>query len=161
MKNKVLSFAASLALLAVAGHFYAKPLLAAVAALVKNVDERGRNPYAQQVTCYIVNSNQCSAIFPAVPANMRLVVEHVNISVDTPTPLVGVDLGMGGMILYPLMTLQGQDPAGNSVYIANQPLLMYAEAGTTPAVTINTRTGGFEFISSSITLTGYLVNLAQ
>jgi hypothetical protein len=46
MKNKLITLAATAALLAVLGHFYAKPLMAQVrAALTQNIDEPGRNPY--------------------------------------------------------------------------------------------------------------------
>jgi hypothetical protein len=160
MKSKFLTFAASLALLGIAGHFFEKPLMAAVSALTKNIDERGRNPYIQSVNCFTSTQNSCTVFFPAVPAGMRLVVEHVNMSVDTPTPLANVDIsGNGPIIENPFLQVQGNDPAGNTIYIANQPFLTYYEAGQTPAISIFAKAGGFQFISSGITLTGYLVNL--
>jgi hypothetical protein len=160
MKSKFLTFAASLAMLGLAGHFFEKPLLAAVSALVKNIDERGRNPYIQSITCFTATLNNCTAFFPPVPAGMRLVVEHINISVDTPTALSNVDLsGNASIIEYPFLQQQGTDLGGNMIYIANQLMLTYYEAGQTPEISIFTKAGGFQFISSGITLTGYLVNL--
>ena len=49
MKNRLITMAGALALLAVVGKFYATPALAKLvrAALVKNVDEKGRSPYMQ------------------------------------------------------------------------------------------------------------------
>jgi hypothetical protein len=160
MKSKFLTFAASVALLGIAGHFFEKPLMAAVSALTKNIDERGRNPYIQSVVCYNASANNCSAFFPAVPAGMRLVVEHVNMSIDTPTALSSVDLsGNQSIIEYLFLQLAGTDQVGNSIYIANQPMLTYYEAGQTPIISAFTHSGGFEFVSGGVTLTGYLVNL--
>lgn len=162
MKNKLLTLLITVATLTVIGHFFAKPLLAAVAALTKNVDERGRNPYYQQVTCYNASLSSCSAFFPAVPSGMRLVVEHINMSLDTGTAFSHADIsGNGALIQTALMELQGKDAAGNSIYVANQPFLTYYEAGQTPSVSMFSQSGSFEFMSGSATLTGYLVNLSQ
>ena len=162
MKNKFFTLAGALMLFAVLGHFYAKPLLAQVrAALIKNIDERGRNPYLQFLPCYSQTTNSCTAFFPAVPVGMRLVVEHVSMSIDTPTPLSNVDIYGNGAQASPLLTVQGQDPSGNSIYIANQPLLTYYEAGQTPSIAVFAKTGPFVFVSGSVELTGYLVNLSE
>ena len=110
MKNRLLTFAGALALLAVMGKFYAQPLMAQVrAALVKNIDEPGRNPYTAFLPCYSSSTNSCTAFFPAVPANMELVVQHISMSVDTPTPLSNVDFYGNGAQASPLLTLQGND----------------------------------------------------
>jgi hypothetical protein len=162
MKHRLLTFAGVLALLAVMGKFYAEPLMAQVrAALVKNVDERGRNPYTAFLPCYSANTNSCTAFFPAVPANMELVVEHISMSVDTPTALANVDFYGNGAQASPLLTVQGKDASGNTIYIGNQPLLAYFSAGQTPSVAVFANAGSFEFVSGSVTLTGYLVNLLQ
>jgi hypothetical protein len=162
MKNRLLSFAGALALLAVLGHYYAKPLMAQVrATVVKNVDERGRNPYLQSLACYSSTTNQCAVFFPAVPAGMTLVIEHISVSADTPTPLQSVDIYGNGIIQSIYMPLQGTDSQGNSIYTSSQPYLSYYTAGQTPSAAINTKSAGFEFISGSVTFTGYLVNLSQ
>jgi hypothetical protein len=162
MKNRLLTFAGVLALLAVMGKFYAVPLLAQVrAAIVQNLDERGRNPYTALLPCYSASTNSCTAFFPAVPANTELVIEHISMSVDTPTALSNVDFYGNAAQASPLLTLQGADSAGNSIYIANQPLLAYFSAGQTPSIAVFAKSAAFEFVSGSVTLTGYTVNLAQ
>jgi hypothetical protein len=62
-------------------------MAAVQAILIQNRDERGRNPYMQTLSCYSASVAQCNSFFPAVPAGKRLVIEHVNVSVDTPMPL--------------------------------------------------------------------------
>jgi hypothetical protein len=161
MKNRLLTFAGALALLAVLGHYYAKPLMAQVrATMVQNIDERGRNPYIQTLPCYTQTTNQCAAFFPAVPAGMTLVIEHISVSADTPTALVSADVYGNGPIQAVYMPLQGTDSEGNNVYVTSQPYLSYYTAGQTPSVAINTKSAGFMFISGAVTFTGYLINLA-
>jgi len=79
MKNRMLTFAGVLALLAVLGHYYAKPLLAQVrAALVQDADNPARHPYSQEVGTEDCDRLGCSIRFPAVPPGKRLVVQQVN-----------------------------------------------------------------------------------
>jgi hypothetical protein len=128
----------------------------------RDVDSPGRSPYYQTVTCYSSNSNQCTAQFSVVPANKRLVVEYIASSVDTPTALTIAEFDAAGSIFIPILhTLQGNDPAGNKIYVASQPMLYFFEAGQAPYYVMNAQAGGFEFMSGSITLTGYLVDLTQ
>ena len=130
--------------------------------ITQDVDSPGRNPYYQTVSCYSASSNQCTAQFPAVPANMRLVVQYINSSVDTPTALQTGEFDVGGTIFMPILfTQQGNDSQGNKIYIASQPMLYYFEAGQAPYFVMNAQTAGFEFMSGQVTLTGYLVNLLQ
>jgi hypothetical protein len=85
MKNKLLTFAGALAVMAVLGHFYAKPLLAQVrAALVEDVDQPARNfvqvlqtPIA--VPAFTTTGVIVSAPFYVVPANKRLTVDTLTI----------------------------------------------------------------------------------
>jgi hypothetical protein len=73
-----------------------------------------------------------------------------------------MDISGNGMIIEQLLLgLQGQDPAGNNIYVANQPFLMYYEAGQTPSVSMFSKAAGSQFMSGQVTLTGYLVNLSQ
>ena len=44
----------------------------------KNIDERGRNPFAVQTFCSSSNSNSCFSSMPPVPAGKRLVLEYVS-----------------------------------------------------------------------------------
>lgn len=84
MKNRLLTFAGALGIITVLGHFYAKPLLAQVrAALVQNVDEKGRNFYQVTGSCDVADIGQpCWVRFPAVPPNMRAVIEHVSVDLN-------------------------------------------------------------------------------
>jgi hypothetical protein len=72
-------------LLAVIGKFYAEPLWAqARAALVKNIDERGRVPFQATGACSAPSfPGSCDVIFSAVPSGKRLVIEHVNVDIDS------------------------------------------------------------------------------
>lgn len=79
MKNKLLIFAGAVALLAVAGHYFAKPLLAQVrAAIVSNMDDPGRVAY-QSINSQGCGSNICRFTFGPVPAHHRLVVQRLSL----------------------------------------------------------------------------------
>lgn len=66
--------------LAIVGAIYSLPAIAQSirAAVVKNIDERGRVPYQQGGQCSGIST--CDVVFAAVPANKRLVVETVRAS---------------------------------------------------------------------------------
>jgi hypothetical protein len=160
MKKTILVLVGGCALIAILGHFYAKPVMAQVrAALTQNIDERGRNPYIQQLSCFTNSSGACSVSFPTVPANMRLVVEHVNVVVDTATPVENVEILGSNIVETLLLPLQGKDYAGHNLYIANQPLLFYFSSGEAPGAEIYVLPGNSIYLSAEVTLTGYLVNL--
>jgi hypothetical protein len=162
MKKTILALAVGCVLIATLGHHYAKPVMAQVrAALTQNIDERGRNPYSQELSCFSNTSGACSVSFPNVPANMRLVVEHINVSVSTTTPIEAVEIIGSNVVNAPLLTLQGKDFAGKNLYIANQPLLFYFSAGEAPAVEAYVLPGNSIYVAADITLTGYLVNLNE
>jgi hypothetical protein len=162
MKNKLITLAGALALAAALGKFYAVPVLAQVrSALVKNVDERGRSPYGQTAACNTTGSTVCAAIFPAIPANKRVVIEHVNGYVRTPGNLLFLAVldGNNPLVHYIFFQVQGTDQSNNSIYIANQPTLTYFEAGQTPNFVVNINSAAA--ISGQLTITGYLVDLTQ
>jgi hypothetical protein len=78
MKNRLITFAGALALLAVVGKFYAPPLMAQVrAALVQDVDQPARAPF--QVTVPI-NINNFTVTPVTIPAGKRLVVDYISMS---------------------------------------------------------------------------------
>jgi hypothetical protein len=161
MKNRLLNLGRGVALLAVLGNFHAAPAPAQTrAAVVKNIDERGRTPFGQTASC-ITSSTVCVAIFPAVPANKRLVVEHVNGYVRTTGNLLylAVLYGNNPLFHYIFFQIQGSDQSNNSIYIANQPTLTYFEAGQTPNFVVNIKSAAD--IAAQLTITGYLVDLTQ
>ncbi|HLK19530.1 MAG TPA: hypothetical protein VKT81_11250 [Bryobacteraceae bacterium] len=114
------------------------------AALVRNQDEPGRNPYSQFAECL---GTECSLTFPPVPAGQRLVVTFVSI--------VAGDAN-GGPLAF---TGHGQDvrfftTQNASVSIYNGPTVAYYEAGETP--TLNCYCGNSLM---EATLSGYFISL--
>src|SRR5215813_9628278 len=78
MKNRLITLAAALGLIAVIGRYYALPVVAQTirAALLANVDEEGRVPYRASIFLSCTNVD-CIGQFPIVPTGKRLVVKHV------------------------------------------------------------------------------------
>jgi hypothetical protein len=87
MKNRLLTLAGALALLAVLGRFYAVPVYAQVkAALVQNRDEKARNPY-QARNNSLGTAGASRTAFAFVPAGKRLVIEHVRVLIRGVLPI--------------------------------------------------------------------------
>ena len=158
MRNTILTLAGVLAFATVLGAFFGEPLLAQVrAALIKNVDEKGRTPYQQFSQQFCSTSPVCTVGLPAVPAGKRLVVEHVNVEV-IPEPGSIADLTtLTGATSGGFWTFAGEKMATNSVAV-NAPVLAYFEAGQAPGVNV---LWGVETGSGlvNVALTGYLVDL--
>jgi hypothetical protein len=163
MKNKLLTLAAGLALVVMAGKFFAVPLLAQVrAALVQNVDEHGRIPY--QSTSQGGNCNgvlQCDAFFPAVPNNKRLVITHFDtlVFVQNSGSLIYMFLSTAPATFssnkaYPEFTA-GPPYAGDNTFISSRSVQFYVDAGSAPVVHFNASQGVYPV---SLTLTGYLLD---
>jgi len=161
MKNKLLTLAAGLALVVIAGKFLAVPLLAQVrAALVQNVDEHGRIPYQSSSQ----NSNcgpgilQCDVFFPAVPNNKRLVITHFDtfVLVNNSGNLIYMYLSTATSSnrAYPEFTA-GPPFAGDSTYVSSRPVEYYVDAGSAPVAHFNATQ---QVAPLTITLTGYLVD---
>lgn len=158
MKNRLLSLAGALALIAVLGKFYAAPAIAQVvrAAVVKNIDEKGRIPYQVSGSCLApVAGISCSVPFPAVPANRRFVIEYVNTEFTRtagfdPTAalsFIGTD-NLSHRFELPTFFRSG------STYGLSTPVLIYLEAGQTISLEI------FGTVPQAH-LVGYLVDLTQ
>jgi hypothetical protein len=167
MKHKLLTFAGALALLAVLGKFYAVPAIAQAvrAAVVKNIDEKGRIPYQAQINC--TGYSVCNVGLSPVPAHSRLVVEHIGLQavVDTGSQVMFTALGAESGVFNQLSsydmllaTFQGE-AFGYDTYIVSGPALTYFEAGQTPGVIFELSLG----ITTRITgqISGYLVDLSQ
>jgi hypothetical protein len=134
------------------------------AALVKNVDERGRVPYQQEVSCQATGIFSCVGSAPRVPAGKRLVVEHISTSIDLQT---------GSHIIQILFTsinsfASGTTPAtfvhplyettsfGNDHYDQNESVVQYIEAGDTPGIIVGRDTGTVQMVGL---ISGYLIDL--
>jgi hypothetical protein len=87
MKNRLLTFAGALAVLAILGKFYAVPLIAQVkAAIVQDRDNPARQPFNFfSVAQGAASGNQfvASATLPAVPAGKRRVIVNFFANVAT------------------------------------------------------------------------------
>jgi hypothetical protein len=161
MKNRLWTLAGTLALLAVLGRFYAKPLMAQVkAAIVQDRDSKARNFYQAVNNCFNV-TNPCQVTFAAVPAGKRLIVEHVSAIVTLPTAagnsLDAIELrGAAVFQFLPAVPTLGNF-GGQTEYMTNQTVLASYEAGQVPEVDT--------FVASSSTFTvvaaisGYMIDI--
>ena len=119
-------------------------------------------PYYQSAICYSATTNQCTAVFPTVPAKKMLVVKYIASNVDTATPLSVAEFDVNGQIFIPILhTLQGPDPGGYSIYVASQPMIYFFTAGQSPNFLMFSQAGPVEFMSGQVTLTGYLVDAKE
>lgn len=160
MKNKLLSLAGALVLLAVLGKFYAKPVLAQVrAALVQDVDQPARAPF--QVTVPI-NINNFTFSPVTIPAGKRLVVDYVSLSGAAQTagsyvqPIIILSstiTGQGNSLFYfapnPSVTAPGQ-------YYSTQQTTIFADSlSVSPAFAGFTPT----FLAFNVVLSGHLITV--
>jgi hypothetical protein len=127
---------------------------------VKNIDERGRNPYFVSLHCESQNSNGCGASAPAVPAGKRLVIEQVNatIQVRSPGVIQGFDVLVGNSFRG---YMPGQLVWNDGVltnFAINETVLIFAEAGQTPQIQFSSTEIG---VNATGRLSGYLVDLTQ
>ena len=181
MKRFASSAALAVALLTVAGvlgTFFAKDSLAQIAkaALVKVIDEPGRNPY-QCLSNFDLNTGQsigfvcqgnpqrCTAVFCPVPAGKRLVLENITgyALVDAPSFPKQVSLDVLGnssfhLASIPVFLLPGVTGANGYTYGVNATLHNYFEAATTPSLTV-TVVGTTARLIGEFTLGGYLVDV--
>lgn len=162
MKTRLLQLAGGLALLAVLGKFYAVPLIAQVrAAVVKNIDEKGRIPYqeTQNGTCQVGSNRFCTVNFSAIPAGKRLVLEHVSALVNVFSPGVTAQRAV--------LTVNAPGnylPMQSDAYGAtlNAQVLLYEDAGLTPPIlhiALNGSSNGSDGVLA--TISGYLIDLSQ
>ncbi len=119
------------------------------AALVKNVDERGRVPYGVQVSCD-ASFGSCVAYGPLVPTGKRLVLQHVSARVSGTTNLA---------FFFTDKTTGFQTFVGLPVVLnlSNETVLAYIEAGDKPALT--TFSANPVAVDINGYLSGYLVDL--
>jgi len=132
MKNKLLTLAAALVLLAVVGKFYAKPVMAQIrATLTQDVDQPARQPFQVSVPVNFQNFTQTNI---PIPAGKRLVIDYISLNGAAQTsgayiqPIVLVTAGVAGnqAVSYyfgpnPSTTTPGQ-------YYASYPVTIYADS---------------------------------
>jgi hypothetical protein len=167
MRNRLLTVAGALVLLAVFGKFFARPLLAQVrAALVLNVDDPGRVAYQSVLegntgTNCFGNGGGCRFQFPVVPSGHRLVIQHVSAEIVANANGVPASVGVGpvtdginALVFY--ATVQ----SGSFIQF-DQPVLVYVDAGQIPQVLIipiNGVDAGSPNIGQIATLFGYMLD---
>ena len=160
MKNILLTLAAALTLVVMVGKFLAVPLLAqARAALVQNVDERGRIPYQSTRNMNTCNgSPDCQLIFGAVPSNKRLVITHFDalVFVSGSGSLQDIFLSVPGTSdrANPEFTASAPGAGGFNGFSSSREVLFYLDTGAGPTVDLQATNGMFGIV----TLRGYLVD---
>jgi hypothetical protein len=171
MKNRMLTFAGVLALLAVLGHYYAKPLLAQVrAVLAQDVDNPARHPYTQEAGSPNCERAGCSIFFISVPPGKRLVVQQVNTFVRPTSISTIVDwgslisdrepcCGTAPSFRIPMNLIAPAGVFPDNVYSGNLAVVAYYEPGSTPVVITHNRAPGGRTDLAIATISGYLVDL--
>lgn len=95
------------------------------AALVRNEDEPGRNPYSEQQGCFGAG---CTVALTPVPAGRRLVLTNVNVEMGAPG---GSPIFIGGhgaeRWLFPTNQI-------GALQYASTQVRLYYEAGETPSI---------------------------
>jgi hypothetical protein len=132
-------------------------------ALVKNVDEPGRNPYQQGMlfnqSTQVCTNFVCTLWFNPVPAGYRLVVTHVSVryrladnSIEAYTTL-GSDGNMASDIVLPAPSF-----IGNNYYVVSSPVTFYVESGSSPTLFLSgNRVDASGSYSAQASIVGYLV----
>jgi hypothetical protein len=132
-------------------------------ALVKNVDEPGRNPYQQGMlfnqSTQVCTNYVCTLWFNPVPAGYRLVVTHASVryrladnSGEAYTTL-GSDGNLASDIVLPVPSF-----IGNNYYVASSPVTFYVEPGSSPTLFImGNRVDASGSYSAQASIVGYLV----
>ncbi len=141
--------AAGVLLLLVAINFVPRSAIAQTVrtALVQDVDSPGRRPV--QLQAFTASGG---FFFYTVPANTRLVIQHIAASCSSPTPVSAFRLTTNGSSHEFLMNLK---PWYDSVHFAtSEPLTAYSEPGTQVGASFPGSTG-----NCGVTMVGYLVGL--
>jgi hypothetical protein len=129
---------------------------------VKNIDERGRNPFMVSVHCESTSANVCGGDTPQVPMGKRLVVEHVNSTAQLRDPAgvsaweVFVHSSSGAVVasLTPHLVID----TGQANFVANESVLLFVEAGQTMTAQIVATGVG---VNMDMLFSGYFVDLSQ
>jgi hypothetical protein len=159
MKNRLLTFAGALALLAVLGKFYAPPLMAQVrAALVQDVDQPARAPFQYTATVNITNFTYTAI---PIPAGKRLVIDYVSLEGAAQTtgayvqPIVILSSTVAGNnSLYYMAPQQSTVAAGQ--YYKSEQVKIYADSlSVSPAFAGYTPT----FLIFNVTISGHLITV--
>ena len=138
---------------------------AAAASIVQNRDEPGRNPYQAHV---IFPSNcgayDCAIHFPVIGASVRVVIEQVSCSFQTPSANKPFFVFLSGKASDPylrtyLPVVDQGSFNGYDWYVANAQTLFYYVKGDQPAVDIYRSGGPASAPQGDCAISGYRVVL--
>jgi hypothetical protein len=129
----------------------------AAPAIASVIDDQARVPYlSYQAVTPPANAGSLTFNFPAVPANHRLVVQHLTgwlfVAPGSPT---FVSLGQPGFS--PMSAFQTQPLGGGATSVFDQPVLGYFDAGQQPQVYAIDQSNFLQG-TSTLTLTGYMID---
>ena len=158
---------AAIALLAIAlitERTLVKPVLAQVrAALIQNIDEPGRTPFALNGS-----APNASQFFFTVPASQRYVVEAYTARCDEAAPATMTDITLSGKTNGQFVALSAQphllQPNGaisgvaQNLYVGTGSQPLYADPGSTIGLYANDSTSGNSMRGCEFWITGHIIN---
>lgn len=124
----------------------------------RDVGNPVRQPYSFFASCESQNTNSCQIAVPAVPAGTRLLLQHVNGSVqllNATAQMQEFRLFVGSAYIT-LPPRQVNSFGGLVNFAINEPVLLFVEPGA--RVTVQVSSSELRLISSTM-LSGYLVDL--
>jgi hypothetical protein len=123
--------------------------------LAVNVNDPGRIAYQSATINLPCNGGFCSTVFPAVPTNHRLVVQHFSgqTTYSGVPSLVIARLLQNGNITVLTTFLP---PISGNVTEFDQPVLVYFDAGQSPEAITGSLSA--TAVNASFSLTGYLLD---
>jgi hypothetical protein len=160
MKNRLITLAGALALVAVLGKFYAVPAFAQVrAALVQDRDNKARNSYRTNVSCGYA-AGLCATDLPPVPAGKRLVIEHISGEADMqgPSDLYRITFVLKNLSTAAYLEFGPPKLTPNNLYAHpfNQTVFATFDAGQIPQLSVQATGAPFAW---DAVLTGYMIDI--
>ena len=161
MKNRLLTFAGILAILAVIGKFYAVPVIAQVrAAIVQDRDSQARNFY-QVVVSNGPCTGTCVVSFPVVPAGKRLIVQQVSTLVTFSSAGAGapadIELRGGSVFQFLPITPAPANFGSQTQYLAHAGVLAAYDSGQNPSV--DAFVPSASAYSALASISGYMIDI--
>jgi hypothetical protein len=156
MKNRLISTASSLAILAMWGGVSTTPTLAQSdgGAYTSSADAKRRAPYQEFQTVNCPQNDACLVVFPAVPEGKRLMLQRVNAAI------LFANGGIRRSALFAagkpyFVPVQAQQP---DFAIVNEAVLTFYEAGQSPSFAVAFNDPNDVTVLEA-TVTGFLVDV--
>jgi hypothetical protein len=147
--------------LATAGVLFIGGQAIAQVAPLPPMTDPGLNPYVFTQICFSPGGPPCLAVSPAVPAGMRLVIQRISANGQFQPPtgqvlvLAQVFIQSGANSLLASATYH-QTAFNGAAFAFDQPVLAYANAGSTVAVSLSVPNP--VPLQATVTITGHLIN---